>query len=601
MAGKIKLIPNANLDHIIPSDSLLTTTDYLSDKVSDEVQYHKKEYLDFKDFQPDFSGFSIWDRFRKPEFQRQTNSWTDEKYINLLKTLKNNQVIPGVIFWLNPETGHIFVLDGAHRLSAIRGWITNDWGDSDEAKEYGYLEEDEIRASARLRQSVKDSIGDFEECRKAISKFKKIVDQKKNPKEELDPKIEEMGRFMYHLNTSLKVPIQWVTGGYQDAEQSFVNINTGGTPLSTEEALFIENRRSPVARAMAGIISNGSKPSLWIDHGEKCTKLSQTLYKLLLAPSDNIPSKIKVSDYPLILLKKQNSYDRYQFLQYLFCIIKHGQTGDNNITETLKHLANESNDEVVADATLDELERTLYHITSLIGNSPQSLGVLPVFYFYSSKGQYSNLLFFSFLMWLFKGTEKEILNRKLEFTLHRSYFEEMWILIKDHVIKHLGRKGGPSRLSKNQAELFNSLIECIKKCKVSNTSPDEAVEIFLKDLDSKAYSEYLKKKNESGKPFSQFSSNTKIQQEVAAYFEGSYKCELCKGAIDLGVSQQFDHIELRSLGGTNSINNGRVVHPWCNNHRDKLPKPRYTTSNPIDPPQIEPKPDLVYNQVEFNF
>jgi hypothetical protein len=363
MSEKVKLIPNANLDHHVPSDSLLTTAEYLNNPKSEEVQYHRKEYLDFKDFQQDDSGFSLWDRMRKPEFQRQTNSWTDEKYINLLKTLKNNQVIPGVIFWLNPDTGHIFVLDGAHRLSAIRAWVTNDWGDSAEAKEYGYLEEDELRAAMRLRNKINETIGSFDDCRKAALRFKKVVDAKKSPRDELDEETEARGRFMYHLNTSMKIPIQWVTGGYQDAEQSFVNINTGGTPLSNEEVVFTENRRSPVARAMAGIISNGTKPSLWIDKEEACTKLSKELYNILLTPSDNISSKIKVTDYPLILLKKQNSFDRYQFLQNLFCIARHGQTGDSNIQETLTHHANESDDTIVAEDTVRVLEDILSHIS----------------------------------------------------------------------------------------------------------------------------------------------------------------------------------------------------------------------------------------------
>ncbi|WP_309121511.1 DUF262 domain-containing protein [Paenibacillus sp.] len=599
---KVKMIPNVNLDHHIPSDSLLTTSDYLNDLKSDEVQYHKKEYLDFKDFQPDPSGFSIWDRFRKPEFQRQTNSWTDEKYINLLSTLKNNQVIPGVIFWLNPETGHIFVLDGAHRLSAIRAWATDDWGDSDEAKEYGYLEEDELRAANRMRQQVNEAIGDYEACRKAALKFKKVVDAKKNPKDELDESVESMGRFMYHLNTSLKIPIQWVTGGYQDAEQSFVNINTGGTPLSDEEALFIENRRSPVARAMAGIISNGSKQSIWIQNYEECTNISKELYQILLAPSDNIPSKIKVTDYPLVLLKKQNSFDRYQFLQYLFCVMEHGQTGKNNLHATLENLANESDDNLVAETTLKKLKDLQSHLSHIRGKSPNSLGLMPVFYFYSLKGQFSQVLFFSFIMWLFKGTSSEIKERKLIFTLNRGHFESVLMLTKEQVIKYLGRKGGPSRLSNNQAQFFDQLLNEVKLGKALGATPKETAAEFLKNLDANLYSEF-RKSSIAGRPYSQFTNTTKQQQEILAYFEGCYKCELCGGAIEISVSHQVDHIEKRSEGGDNSVGNGRIVHPWCNNNRDKIPNGNeiQKTSKVVEPPELQPTPELIYGQLELDF
>lgn len=595
---KIKPIPNVNLDHHVPSDSLLTTTDYHEIEKSEDAQYHRKEYLEFRDFQFDPSGFSIWDRLRKPEFQRQTNSWIDEKYINLLKTLKSNQVIPGVIFWLNTATGHIFVLDGAHRLSAIRAWVTDDWGDSDEAKEYGYLEEDELRAAKRLRQRIKEEIGDYEECRKAQAKFKKIVDARKNPKDELDDETEARGRFMYHLNTSLKIPIQWVTGGYQDAEQSFVNINTGGTPLTSEEALYIENRRSPVARALTGIISNGSKPSLWIKHEEKCTEYSKEIYKILLAPSDNIPTKMKITDYPLVLLKKQNSFDRYLFLQHLFSVVKHGMTGEANIQYTLTYLANEKDENLVASETLKNLEQLISHLSHLRGNNPNSLGLVPAFYFYSTKGQYNQVLFLSFTMWLLKGSKDEIRERKLLFAQNRDVFESLWLTIKDSIIKYLGRKGGPSRLSKNQSEFFDKLLETVSLGKKESHSTNEIATAFLNELGIKLDQE------KPGKAYAGFSVSTKTQQEMLAFFDGTYKCDLCGGAIDLGVSQQFDHIEKRSEGGNNSVKNGRVVHPWCNNNRDKLNggKGKEKSDLPIaeDPPQFVPKPELIYIELDLD-
>lgn len=304
---------NVNLDHLIPSASLMSYSEYHKVPKSEEAQLHKKDYLEYRDFLPDDSGLSIWDRLRKPEFQRATNGWEDEKILNLLRTLRENQVIPGVIFWLNTETGHIFVLDGAHRLSTIRAWIVNDWGDTDDAYNYGFVEEGDVEAAERMRAKVAITIKDFTSLRDAGKQYRKLVDDNKKVSDFLDPDTEAGGRFMYNFNTSLRIPIQWVTGDYKTAEQSFININTGGTPLSEPEVLYLTNRRSPVARAITGIVSNGTKSYLWLKYKDECDRLSKELYNLVLEPSDGA-SPTRVADYPLCLVKKQRNFERYLFI-----------------------------------------------------------------------------------------------------------------------------------------------------------------------------------------------------------------------------------------------------------------------------------------------
>src|SRR3989440_3155960 len=174
MSRRDSLERNVNLDHHIPSASLLSYSDYQKVPKSEEAQLHKKDNLEYRDFLLDDSGLSIWDRLRKPEFQRATNGWDDDKILNLLKTLRENQVIPGVILWLNTKTGHIFVLDGAHRLSAIRAWITNDWGDTKEALDYGYVEDIETEAAERIRIKIEEKVGSYQTSTDAGKRFKKL-------------------------------------------------------------------------------------------------------------------------------------------------------------------------------------------------------------------------------------------------------------------------------------------------------------------------------------------------------------------------------------------------------------------------------------------
>ena len=64
---------------------------------------------------------------RKPDFQRETNHWTPEQVVSLLECYINGDLIPSVILWMSPA--YLFVIDGGHRLSVIKAWIEDDYGD----------------------------------------------------------------------------------------------------------------------------------------------------------------------------------------------------------------------------------------------------------------------------------------------------------------------------------------------------------------------------------------------------------------------------------------------------------------------------------------
>lgn len=571
MAKKKMSERNLNLDHHIPSAPLLTMGDYVKVPKSEEAQFHKKDNLEYRDFLVDRSGFTIWDRLRKPEFQRATNGWSDEKILSLLSTLRENQVIPGVILWLNTQTSHIFVLDGAHRLSVIRAWITDDWGDSEQAKEYAYIEEGEIEAAKRIRAKVLKKIGSFEASQSAAKQFKMVVDENKPPSELLPSDVESLGRFMYNLNTALRIPIQWVIGDYETAEKSFVNINTGGTPLSNQEVLYLHNRRSPAARAITGIVTNATRPGVFIKFQDECEAIAKELYATLLAPSDaRFPER--VADYPLCLITRQKNFDRYLFLQNILAISKHGETGEDKLSSLLEADANQQNEEVVAEKTRDLLKSIRQTILHIHGNSSQSIGLHPAFYFYNNKGQFKDFLLMLFLAWASRGGPKEIIDRKVRFTLARDLFEEVWMEGKEWIFKVYGRSGaGPSRLTAKFVETLDSLISAVLTAKKEGRSAIDILDKFLIELDPKIHADFRKQyEKETGRPAGRFSGATKLQAEFFFVFRnGTPRCSLCGGRLHMG-SHQLDHIEPRRTGGKASVSNAEPKHPFCNNHRVKL-------------------------------
>ena len=64
---------------------------------------------------------------RKPDFQRETNHWSPEQVSTLVRSFAFGELIPSLILW--KSAAYVFVIDGAHRLSALKAWVENDYGD----------------------------------------------------------------------------------------------------------------------------------------------------------------------------------------------------------------------------------------------------------------------------------------------------------------------------------------------------------------------------------------------------------------------------------------------------------------------------------------
>src|SRR5712664_3203120 len=79
-------------------------------------------------------GSAIRRQLRKPEFQRETNHWTPDQVVKFMTSFIDGDVIPSIILWRS--TNFIFVIDGAHRLSALCSWISDDYGDRTISKSF---------------------------------------------------------------------------------------------------------------------------------------------------------------------------------------------------------------------------------------------------------------------------------------------------------------------------------------------------------------------------------------------------------------------------------------------------------------------------------
>lgn len=147
-----------NLDALIPRDDFTTTT--YSDMTIDE-QFNNIGIIGL-------SGNIILPYLRKPDFQRETSEWDKKNICELLESLINNDLIPSIILWRS-SAGYYFVLDGAHRLSALISWYKDDYGDGEMSRRYYTDDISPVQKEAHniTRNYVNKRIGSFKDVQRS--------------------------------------------------------------------------------------------------------------------------------------------------------------------------------------------------------------------------------------------------------------------------------------------------------------------------------------------------------------------------------------------------------------------------------------------------
>ena len=228
-------------------DSMIPRDDFAVEAGAEEL----------REFEPDlFPGFPITSLakdsgvlklLRKPDFQRETNHWTADQTATFIASFLDGEVIPSLILWKSPR--FIFVIDGCHRLSALRAWMEDDYGDRAISQDfYAYdISQTQKRAANRARKLIEEGIGRY-------SSLRDLVGTKAGTAEQ----IKRAAR----LHTRV-ITVQWIQGNADAAETSFFKINSQGTPLDKTEGMLIRNRRKPIAISARAIMRAGTGHKYW--------------------------------------------------------------------------------------------------------------------------------------------------------------------------------------------------------------------------------------------------------------------------------------------------------------------------------------------------
>lgn len=466
---------------------------------------------------------------RKPDFQRETNEWDENKIIGLLESYLDGDLIPAVILWKNPSN-YTFVIDGAHRLSAIAAWINDDYGDGDISKRFfdSVIPEDQIESAERIRQQIRKKIGSFKDFKLAIT----------NP-DKVSPIILEK---LKNLAT-LALQVQWVDGDSAKAEASFFKINQQAAPINSTELELLKSRKNANCIAARAIIRAGTGHKYWAkfeeEKQESIEKISKEINDILFIP--NLKNPIKTLDLPLAgkLLAAGS-------LQLILNLVNISNNIDQNPETTKEDLNGEE--------TLKYLGNCLRICRKINSNHPSSLGLHPIVYFYSKDGRHKPASFYGVIGLLIDFEKKPDLLK--DFIKVREKFED--ILLKyDYLVQQIGRKY--RQADKAVIHIKNFYLKIIELL-IQDIESETVIDEIMK---SEKFNYLTKETLEDNEYGTDFSRGTKSKTFIREAITNALKCNICGGYIHKN-SISIDHIQRKEDGGTGSPDNAQLTHHYCN-------------------------------------
>jgi hypothetical protein len=466
---------------------------------------------------------------RKPDFQRETNHWTADQIATFVASFLDNEVIPSLILWKSPS--FVFVIDGGHRLSALRAWMENDYGDEPISQKFynGEISDVQKRVAKRARTLIEARVGRF-------STLQGFVGSKLGTDEQ---------RRRANLLFTRALPVQWIQGSAALAETSFFKINSQGTPLDETETMLITNRRKPVAISARAILRSGAGHKYWSAFSREnipiMEGLAKDFYKVLFEPEVTHP--LRTLDVPLG--GSVSPVDALALLIEFLVITGTRDAKGKMITEYA--------DDPTGEGTISVLRNSLEIVSRITSNSSGSLGLHPAVYFYNERGRYNRFLFLGVSLLLTERMRNNDGGFFRKFTTARARLEKFLMENKSLIGGLLQNMAKSQRVPK----MRDLLMFLISEFNAGKSVTPEAV-INALGLEGRVIDVVAVKTSP------EFSDDTKAMIFVRKALEGALTCPVCGGKLDPSKSVSYDHIVRVRDSGVGSAENGDLVHPYCN-------------------------------------
>ena len=461
---------------------------------------------------------------RKPDFQRETSEWDSEKICSLIESYVDGDLIPAVIFWSAFDT-HTFVIDGAHRLSALASWVNDDYGDGVLSRQfYDKIEEEQSQMAEKTKTLIKKRVGHYSDFIFAVQSPDKMDYT-------MAKRTKQIG--------FLSLPIQWVHGDEKSAETSFFRINQQGQPLSKIEMSLLKRRKKPNVLASRAIIKGGRGHQYWRNFKEKkqneIIDISKELFRILFRPS---------LDKPVMTLDK------------LPLAGKVGLASTLPLVSNFVNLTNDLNDQEipddnVGDTTIKYLNNCKNLAERIGSRNPSSLGLHPAIYFYSHDGRHKQASFYAGVNFVKQLDTK---NKIHNFLKVRGKFETILQKYNYHIQQIVRNYRSADKAYPFITDYYHKIIQKLNEGKDVDSVISEIMDIDFS---------FLAIRHDTHGKIDSFSQNTKSSIFIKTALENAIKCNICNGFVHTN-SISFDHIKRKQDGGLNTIDNGQVTHPYCN-------------------------------------
>lgn len=465
----------------------------------------------------------FYSSLRKPDFQRETSDWDKNKIAAFIKSFIEGDLIPSIILWQAGQ--YTFVIDGAHRLSALISWVNSDYGDGFISQSFfnHNIDNEQRKIADQTKRFVDSELGTY----------KKFLDAVRNP-EQANPKDLEIANKLGFLSLQL----QWVTGSSEKAESSFFTINQKATPISETEIALLKSRKKPHAMSSRAILRKGAGHKYWKEFSPEIQtmieRLAREINENLFTPE--LINPVKTLDLPLA----GKGYSS-RSLPLIFDLVKLA----NNVS--YKKVSEDSD----GDETVKYLRNTLKIVRRFTTTHPSSLGLHPAVYFYSEKGRYQPT---AFMAWIELIKDFDNNNYFDKFISIRSEFEQALVTYKYLTNQVTIKFGSGLKGYKQLKEVYERLIEL-----VSEGISTSEIGIKIKEAFSYLNMDY---KGEAPKS-PDFNANTKSEVFINSALAEATKCMICSGYIHIN-SITIDHVERKEDGGIGVAGNGQIAHPYCN-------------------------------------
>lgn len=539
--------------HLVNLDALIQREDFESSGAA-AGSYGSQPTFKLSELEQKNHYFGV---LRKPDFQRDTNNWSPKMIIDFITSFLDNELIPSIILWISRESNKVFIIDGAHRVSALIAWVNDDYGDGGISKKAFNFKVPAAQAKfhTQTRDLVASSIGSYAELCHVL------LNQDQNTNEEKLRRARAMA--------IRQAPVQIVDGDALVAERSFFKINCTPVLIDDTELDIIRARNKPNAIATRAMIRAGTGHKYWRNFSDgnrdEIEKQAGIAYNLVFGQI--VDMGLQSVDVP----RAGQPYSQDAFRMVLDMINIFNDVTPAMWREPKVSTKKVSNllleDDITGDETITFLKKVVnigLRVSGSASDYSGSIGLDQAVYSYGSTGKFhptAMIASYKMAQWLSDTDQLK------EFASVRSDYEEFLVRHK-HFINDIGHsKGSGMRSLESLLTLHTTLFECFKKGLKSDRKIIDELKKHsqlknLEELESvEADQEAAPKKS-----FSKTAQDIALLREILA---GRARCPICNSRMPPAFRSR-DHIVRKEDGGMGGERQPTVCPSILQYYREEL-------------------------------